>query len=83
MLIDASADVAARDEINRTALIFSASDAVTTVLIARGADVNAADDDGNTPLMVAANDGAAALESIRALRPQETTSFFFPGFEMY
>ncbi len=56
-LIDAGADVDARDEAGSTALVLAASfrdyEDVVELLISKGADVNAPDGKGHTPLMVA------------------------------
>jgi ankyrin repeat protein len=63
LLLDAGADVKARNEFNATALIWAAGDPVKSrMLIAHGADVNAQSKQGATPLMAAARrDGGADL----------------------
>src|SRR6266480_3929094 len=55
LLVDAGADVNARNDVGSTALIWSATDlARVTLLVEHGANVNAATDRGRTPLLVAA-----------------------------
>ena len=55
LLVDAGADVNARNDVGSTALIWSATDlARVKLLIEHGANVNAATDRGRTPLLVAA-----------------------------
>jgi len=53
-LIDAGADVNARNASGATALMWAVSDEpMTRLLVEHGADVNAASDEGRTPLMIA------------------------------
>jgi ankyrin repeat protein len=63
LLIDAGADIKARNDMDATALLWAASDPVKArLLIERGADVTVASRQGRTPLMVAAaRKGAAAI----------------------
>jgi uncharacterized protein len=58
LLLDAGADVNARNEFNGTALICAAGDPVKSrLLVEHGADVNARSDAGQTPLVVAVRGG--------------------------
>ena len=60
ILIEAGADVNARNAFDATALIWCASDlAKVRLLVEKGADVNAKSKQGKTPLLVAANHSGA------------------------
>jgi ankyrin repeat protein len=70
ILIDAGADVNAKDGFGATALVWAAGDAAKAkMLVEHGADVNARTTNGRTPLIVAAiHDGNAA--TVRRLLDQ-------------
>ena len=54
LVLDAGADVNARNEVGATALMWAVDDLdKTRLLLRKGADPNARSDDGRTPLLVA------------------------------
>jgi ankyrin repeat protein len=60
-LLDAGADVNARNEVNASALMWATDDIQKTrLLVEKGADVNARSDDGRTPLLIASHRNGAA-----------------------
>lgn len=63
LLLDAGADVNARNSVNATALMWAAGDlAKTRMLLEAGAEINVRSDDGRTPLTIAASRyGSAAV----------------------
>ena len=65
LLLDAGADVNAKNDFDATALLWAARDPVKVgMLLARGANVNTQSKQGRTPLIVAA---AGSAESVRLL----------------